>query len=532
MDRNSGVDRKVSINGLSANAKCPRPKNANTSQNTGESLKRLAKGAGISLVGLVFAKVLNYGYRFLISRTGPEAYGTFSLAMAIIGFASMIAVLGLSSGVVRYVALYTAKNDVEKARGAILSSLRITGVTSILISIAVFLTAGYFAEVFHTPNLALALRIFAISIPFDALTQIFYSILLGLKRIRYYTYAQQIIPPSIKIFSALILMFLGYQLYAIIGSTIISIIFTFFITLYFLEVKAYPFLKNRHNFYSLEKELFRYSIPLAFSAFIFILMSWTDTIFLGYFKDTVAVGIYNVAVPTAQLLYIIPNAFGALFSPVLTDAYSSGNKKRMETIYKAITRWNTYFNVPLLLLLVLFSPSIINIFFGAEYVSGHTAAGILSFSVFVSSISLSAMWVLTTMKRTRYVLHSTVASAIINVILNILLIPAFGLEGAAIATLISSVVITLLYVTGVRKYSGITPFSKNMVKPVVSSVLSIFIIYFVSSYIISRSIVILMMFSIMYLIIYVAFMLAFHGIEDEDKKLINAFKSKLMRQSI
>ncbi len=497
---------------------------------TRNSLERIAKGAGISFIGLIFAKGLNYLYRFIISRTGPEAYGTFSLAMAIIGFASMIAILGLSAGTIRYVALYAAKKDLEKTRGIILSSLKITSITSILISIGLFLTAGYIADIFHTPGLALALRILAIAIPFDALTQIFYSALLGLKRIRYYSYSQQIISPSIKIVSALILIFLGYRLYAIIGSTIISIVFTFFITLYFLEAKAHSFLKSRHNYYSFEWALLKCSIPIALSSFIFILMSWTDTIFLGYFKDVVAVGIYNVAVPTAQLLYIMPSAFGTLFGPILTDAYSSGNKKKIERIYKAVTRWNISFSTPLLFILVLFSPSIINVFFGKEYVSGYIATQILSISVVMSSITLPASWVLITFGKTRALLYITAASAVINIILNILFIPAFGLEGAAFATLISSVLLCILSIRAAQKYSGVNPISKSMIKPIISAIIAVYAIYQLSDLVISRSITALIVFSIIYFTIYATIMILFRAIESEDIALLKSFKRKLFRK--
>ncbi len=490
-------------------------------------LERIAKGAGISLVGLVFAKALNYIYKFIVSRTGAEAYGTFSLAMAIFSFLSMFAVLGLSSGIVRYIAMFSAKKELKNISGTILSSLRITGTSSAIIAIMLFLSADYLANIFHAPNLALALRIFAIALPFDAITQIFYSALIGFKRIRYYTYSLQIIAPTTKVVLAVLLIFLGYRLYAIVGSTILSIMITFIITAYFLEAKVHSFLKNWNRAPSFEIGLLKYSLPLALSGFVFALMSWTDTIILGYFKDIVSVGIYNVAVPTAQLLYIIPSAFSTLFAPILTEAYRLGDKRNMQRIYSAVTRWNVYFNVPLLFIMVLFSPSIISLFFGTEYVSGYVAAGILSFAVITNSITVPATWVLITLGKTKTLLCITLASAIANIILNILLIPKFGLEGAAFATLVSSVFLCILTVWIAWKHSGLNPFSKSMVKPVMSAALAIYLIYAISNYIPSRSAAALAAFSAVYFAAYATTMFVLNAVEKEDKELIGNFKRKL-----
>jgi len=81
------------------------------------SLKLLAKTAFLVFVGLAFSKLFAYAYRIIIARSfGPETYGMFTLALMIIGWFTVLATVGLTQGVSRYIALYRGKGSVKKIR--------------------------------------------------------------------------------------------------------------------------------------------------------------------------------------------------------------------------------------------------------------------------------------------------------------------------------------------------------------------------------------------------------------------------------
>ena len=136
-----------------------------------------------------------------------------------------------------------------------------------------------------------------------------------------------------------------------------------------------------------------FSLPLVLSGFMGTIIMWTDTTMLGFFKNAVVVGIYNAAIPTAQILMVFPSALSALFLPVITELYSKGEEKELRTVYKVIAKWMFYLNFPVFLLLVIFSRQVLNITFGKEYITGYIALILLGGAYLTSVFSNPALYI-------------------------------------------------------------------------------------------------------------------------------------------
>ena len=93
----------------------------------------------------------------------------------------------------------------------------------------------------------------------------------------------------------------------------LAIIVMPFIAFYFLEKKVFPVFKMKVKVILEDKELFAFSFPMLFACIAGLVMGWTDTLMLGYFASSADVGIYNAALPTAQLIRSIPAAFATIF---------------------------------------------------------------------------------------------------------------------------------------------------------------------------------------------------------------------------
>ena len=79
-----------------------------------DSLKKITKGAGIALIGIIVSKMLGYFYRILVARTDTEVYGLLSIGIAMFSLLSTVSLLGLNNGILRYVAFYKGKEDQER----------------------------------------------------------------------------------------------------------------------------------------------------------------------------------------------------------------------------------------------------------------------------------------------------------------------------------------------------------------------------------------------------------------------------------
>ena len=189
------------------------------------------------------------------------------------------------------------------------------------------------------------------------------------------------------------------------------------------------------------------------------------------------VGIYNVALPTSRLITAATKSIAVLFVPVASELDARGKEQELISIYKAVTKWVLSLALPGFLLMALFSESILMIMFGAEYVGGATALSILAFALIISSVLGPANYVLQTYGKTRIVMKGYFIDAGVNFILNLLLIPLYGINGAAIATGFSFVLVSVIYLVSVWQIGKIQPFRLNHLKPAFASIISVLVVY-------------------------------------------------------
>jgi O-antigen/teichoic acid export membrane protein len=110
------------------------------------SLKLLVKSSVIVLVGVVLSKIFSYAYRIIIAREfGPETYGLFSLAMMVVGWFTIISLLGINNGIVRFVAYYRGKRREREGRYLVRKFVLIVGLISLILGGALFFLSEFIA---------------------------------------------------------------------------------------------------------------------------------------------------------------------------------------------------------------------------------------------------------------------------------------------------------------------------------------------------------------------------------------------------
>lgn len=230
------------------------------------------------------------------------------------------------------------------------------------------------------------------------------------------------------------------------------------------------------------KELLLFSFPLLAVAMLSMIMSWTDTLMLGYFKTPDIVGLYNGALPLAHLIPIALTSAGFIYVPIVSGLYS---KKLMEEIgrtYQVLTKWIFSVTIPLFFILFLFPETVLNFLFGINYIQAAPVLRILSLGfMFHAFLGLNGLSLLV-MGETRFLMLSSLFGAISNVVLNVALIPIFGIVGAAFASLLSYSVANIFRSTKLYQLSKIHPFTRNYVKPVGISIVLLALIYLFTSF--------------------------------------------------
>ena len=286
-----------------------------------DSVNRIVTGSGVilagTLAGLLFEILIK---RVLTSYLSPADLGIYSLVLMVISITGAVATLGLNEGVPRYIAFFRESNEEQKIHELIISAIimgLIAGVLAMLISPVLFEhLAGKGFDV--QGKILSVIRIMIFAIPFTILLNVTVAIYRGFDRTSVNMYFYNIIRPVSLLVFASAAVFLGVSLRGVVLSDLLSMIFTFGImSVYFIKK---PPLKPewKLRFSEPTKQLIRYSFPLLISATLLNLMTWTDTLILGYFESTEVVGIYSAVYPLVGFLSMIINSMGFVYIPVST----------------------------------------------------------------------------------------------------------------------------------------------------------------------------------------------------------------------
>lgn len=503
------------------------------------SLKKIAKGAGIFSIGLILSKALAYVYRLVIARVGIEQYGLFSIALAVFNILSVISLIGMSEGVIRFVSFYKGRSDQRRIKGIITSALKITLPLSIAFAVFLFFASNWIAVTFfHNNELSILFKIFAFGIPLDILRNVFFCSIKGLQKVEYEVYGKSLGENIAKVVLTLIAVYLGYGIISIAIMYVASIFISFILSFYFLEKKVFPIISTKIASIRSDKDLLFYSLPLLFTGFVFMIIQWTDTLMLGNLRTVSEVGLYNVALPTASLLYLFPSAIRALFFPVLSELHAQNKKDVFESVYRTVIKWVLAINSIIFVFLIVFSHQIIRILFGETYVKdkilffGGTislsvlALIILSLGMILGELLVPSKDVLMVLKKTKLIFLNTLTGAGLNIVLNYLLIPYYGIIGAAIATGISY--FTMAAMVGIEAYliTRINPFTSSCTKVVITALFTLLIMVLFKAYSITN-ISYLIITGLSFLIAYFALLLIIKSFDKEDVMIIDSIRQKL-----
>lgn len=492
------------------------------------SLKAILKGAGVFFTGLIISKIFNLIYNIIIARFyGAKIFGFFALGLAVFEIMRLFATLGVPTGVTRYISYYLPKKDEKKIRGTIVSGMQMVMSASIILSILVYMSAPVIAQkVFHSPEVTQVIRILCLAVPFFAVGSIIGSCFLSFKKVEYYIFSEHIVQHAFKIIFLIIFAALGYGIIGITMSWVAGIIISALFSFYLLNKKIYP-IKEPKDYILIHKELAKFSFPLVLGGAMSYIINWTDTLMLGYFMKPSDVGVYRVTAITSRTILIFSSALLTLFLPIITELVSMDMFKEMERTYKIINKWIISVNISFFIVILLFSKQILNVLYGKNFICGYKALMVLSTGFLFLSLNNCGRQVLIAIKKTGYTTFNTITSGVLNVMLNIILIPVYGILGAAIASAISIFIEFILLFIELWIFLRLTFISLNMVKSIFAAIFSAFFVNTVSRAIFHKfSTLLLITLFIIYLLFYAILLIVMRFLEEEDIEMLKAIERK------
>jgi O-antigen/teichoic acid export membrane protein len=493
------------------------------------SLKNIGKGTMIYLVGTVVSILFGFVSKSLIARYGTETqFGIYSLALVIINVALLFSCLGLVEGTTRYIAYFRGKG--EKDNATLIGSMSLLTVTILgaILCVILFFTSDVIAtKIFKEPDLIPALKILAFCIPLISNLNVFIAIFRGFDRAQEKVYFQDISINVVFCFLMLPIFFLKINFIWVFFAYLITIAVTVFFVIIYTKRNAPAVLHLNFKINSSYKALLRFSLPLVVVSMFQMILAYSDTVLLGYFQNAGVVGLYNAALPVCQFIMISMSALVFTYAPIIAGLYAQNLLAELAQNYVTITKWIFVTSFPMLLFILFFSKQILMYLWGANYVSASLALQILAVGVFISNLLGPNGTTLMIIGQTMFLTWASLAAVVLNVVLDLVLIPKWGIEGASIATTIALILHCLIRHIRLRGYIKVSPLKRNLFFPAaVTLVLVAAISLFVLHYFEISLWLIILLFFIFYGIYFTALKIS-KSLDHYDIMMLNEIGSKI-----
>lgn len=392
-----------------------------------------ARGASAAFLG----KVLGMGAGFLLQvfmarMLGVDEFGFYMYALAWVYIAMMLALLGFDTALLRFIARYQALQDWGRLRGVLRHAMQWVLVAGLVAGALAALLAWLLGDRLE-PGLAPVLFAAAPLIPLFALSALRQSALRGYKRV-----FQAELPDSVfrpLLIMALVAVWWAWQddvratdamliqMVAALAAFVLGGWWLYRATPAGVHAAAPEY----------DREWVRVALPMLLIAGLHLILKQTDVIMIGALASAREAGIYAAMVRLADLAVFGLTAANAITAPMISELYSSGRRAELQRLLTLSSRAVLVFTLAVGAVLVVGGHWIAALF-GPEFTSGVGALWILLAAQVVNAATGPVGYLMTMTGHQNAVLVIQGLAAAINVALNWLLIPLYGMAGAAIAT--------------------------------------------------------------------------------------------------
>lgn len=434
-----------------------------------------AKGSSIVFVGTLFSYAVRLVMGIVLARfLGPEQLGLYQLALISVTVAAGLALFGLRSALVRYVSLFASRRDMEGVWGGLQIGIGFPTAISVLLGIGMYMGADLIAErLFHEPMLIPLLRLASLTVPFFTLVDVVAAATRGFNKMQYAVIANDVSQPLIKLVLVIVLALTGLNAAKSLIAHILSVIVAFVLLLYFLN-SLFSLKRPLRTARRDTREILSFALPIYLSYLIQTFRTNIQILLLGVLNTATTVGIFGVAAQVNQIGRMFHQSIVTVSMPIVSELCDRGEKKPLGFFYQTVTKWTFTLNLPLFLIVLLFSRPILSVF-GKDFVAGATALSVLAWADLVDAGTGISGTILTMGGKSSLKLVNSIITSVLTLCLNALLIPRWGLLGAATAALITITVVNLLRLTAVFVLFRLLPYNLSFVKPVVAGLLALII---------------------------------------------------------
>ncbi|WP_434037250.1 MATE family efflux transporter [Formosa sp. 4Alg 33] len=403
-----------------------------------------------------FGIILSYGLTlFLTNYFSEKSVGEFNFSNNILLIFGTICLFGANQSIYQIGGKMKGVQSLFYLKKIYFKFLLISFYIFLIILITVLIIPEKFYDiVFNKPDVYSLTMKTILYVFIYALTIINFEMLRILKFIKTSELFRSVFRPIVFFIAAVVVYFIGKS-YLLVDIFLFSFLVIAIVSTAIIlkKIKQAGIKQEEDNESYSIKNIFIVSLPMAVSALSLLLMQSIDSFFIIKYYSYAELAYYAIAIKLTVLITVVLTSINTVIAPEISKSYFENNFVNLkEVIYKS-SRINFIFTIPLLLILVVFSDFILNMF-GENYVVAKVALIVLCVGQFVSSYCGSVgLYLNMTGKQKQFFLLLLISLAL-NFLLNFILIPKYGINGAAISSSFSLIfwnIVGLIYIYKVDK---------------------------------------------------------------------------------
>jgi O-antigen/teichoic acid export membrane protein len=432
-----------------------------------EELHASALATRVLLVGNMVSKFLRFLTDVVLARAlGPEGFGVVAASMSFTHILAEVGLVGTHRGVLRFASLDESAGRPRAAAALTRRGLTIAGLFGGVLFVAVLVARRPLTRLlFEETTSVWILPAFALAIPAIGAFTVLQFRARAARRFGDDSLVGNVARAAVPFLLTAVLLFAGWKLWGAVAGFVGGMIGTAGLAV-LLQRRADR--RARATTGAAEDvpiglgRLMRVAVPLALAGASILIMNELDKVMLAIFWPETEVGLYNAGFRLSRQAILLLPVVNAAISPFVGPLLAAGRHEDLHRLYRDTTRWSLAAGWSAALLFTVFAADFVGLF-GPEYADATSVLVLLSLGQLVNASVGNAGVILQFSGHEKMELSNGVLVTVVNFVLNLALIPGHGAEGAALATLLSLVLVAVRRVFQTRKALGIMPYDRRAV---------------------------------------------------------------------
>jgi O-antigen/teichoic acid export membrane protein len=424
-----------------------------------DGLGRHFRGSNLVLVASGIGAILELGAQVMAVRhLSTSAFGAFAFALAIALFLQGIAQFGMPLAVSRFAPMLREADDKGGVAGVIAIAMSVALALGGVLAAVVTAFAVLAPPSVLSPASAHALRVLALMIPFEAVIAVATSVFAVFGRTRAIIVRGSLVTPGLKCAATVAVVLNGGGVIALAAGYLAAsatgaALATWLVVRILRDTGLAARLRGPRHWPA--RDVLPFAAVALTTTLVWSVLEMSDAILLGFLRGPQDVAELRAITPLMRGHTLLSAAFIVFFTPLAATYLARADAPGMQELYVRTSAWLATLAFPLLLMTSAFAGVVVDALYGARYAGSSTVLLILSIGYFVQTASGFNGQTLKIHGLLRFTMAVDACAMIVNLGVNLLLIPRYGATGAAIGTTSTLLAHNTLKQIGMRRFTGV-----------------------------------------------------------------------------